>query len=421
MLTANRKRVIYMTAAERLIRYAKVHTTSDEDSGKHPSTERQRDLAELLYDELRSMGINAYYDKDNCYVYAKLPASAGYENRKTVGFIAHLDTSPEASGENVSPRIVDYTGGDIILNSDKNIILSPDAFPELKKCEGQQLIVTDGTTLLGADDKAGIAEIMTMLEYFTEHPDISHPEIAAAFTPDEEVGAGTVGFDLERFGADFAYTVDGGPLGELEYETFNAASADITVTGRNVHTGLAKDKMINAAEIACLIDRALPENERPQYTDRRDGFFHLLKIEGTTDCCTLKYLIRDFDDTGFARRKDIMRSVCDSVNARFGSDTAALTIKDTYYNMRRVIEDGNMFTVQLAEKVMCETGITPIIQPIRGGTDGSSLSFRGLPCPNLCTGGNNFHSVYEYACVQSMEKITELLINICRSEDIPCK
>ena len=399
---------------ERFLRYVRINTRSDEDQQTHPSTAVQHDLAKLLYSELVEMGADeVYYDEENCYVYAKIPANDSGAQGKTLGFISHIDTSPEISGENVSPRIIeDYNGEDIMLNADKDIVLKTSVFPEIMAYKGKTLIVTDGTTLLGADDKAGVAEIMTMAHTLIAHPEIKHGRIAIAFTPDEEIGAGTDRFDFERFGADYAYTVDGGGLGELEYETFNAASADITIRGVNVHTGEAKNKMINAARIAAEFDSLLPSEQKPEFTEGREGFFHLMNIEGSTESASLSYLIRDHDRQRFEEKKEYIRKLIEIINLRYGKDTASAVIEDTYYNMREKIEPDNMFLIENAVECMKELGVEPVIRPIRGGTDGSSLSFKGLPCPNICTGGHNFHGRYEYCCVQSMEMIVDILVGL---------
>ena len=396
---------------ERFLRYVRIDTQSSEESETHPSTAKQHDLAELLYEELVGMGAeNVYYDRENCYVYAAVPASNGMEG--TLGFISHMDTSPETSGRNVKPRIIeDYDGGDIVLNAEQGIVLRADTYPEIMAYKGQRLIVTDGTTLLGADDKAGIAEIMTAVHRLLTE-DISHRRIAVAFTPDEEIGAGTERFDMERFGADYAYTVDGGKLGELEYETFNAASAVVEIHGVNVHTGEAKGKMINAARIAAEYEGILPQEQKAEFTAGRDGFIQLMSIEGTTEYAKLSYLIRDHDRAYFEKKKRIMEQTAELLSLRYGEGTVDITIKDTYFNMREKIEPEYMFLIDNARECMEELGIEPVIQPIRGGTDGASLSFRGLPCPNLCTGGHNYHGRYEYCCADSMEKIVELLLKL---------
>lgn len=396
---------------ERFLRYVRIDTQSSEESETHPSTAKQHDLAELLYEELVGMGAeDVYYDRENCYVYAAVPASNGMEG--TLGFISHMDTSPETSGRNVKPRIIeDYDGGDIVLNAEQGIVLRADTYPEIMAYKGQRLIVTDGTTLLGADDKAGIAEIMTAVHRLLTE-DISHRRIAVAFTPDEEIGAGTERFDMERFGADYAYTVDGGKLGELEYETFNAASAVVEIHGVNVHTGEAKGKMINAARIAAEYEGILPQEQKAEFTAGRDGFIQLMSIEGTTEYAKLSYLIRDHDRAYFEKKKRIMEQTAELLSLRYGEGTVDITIKDTYFNMREKIEPEYMFLIDNARECMEELGIEPVIQPIRGGTDGASLSFRGLPCPNLCTGGHNYHGRYEYCCADSMEKIVELLLKL---------
>ena len=399
---------------DRFLDYVRIDTRSSEESKSTPSTEEQRDLAKLLFKELSEIGAeDVFYDEEKCCVYAHIPPAPGFENRKTLGFIAHMDTSPEISGKNVKPRIIEnYDGEDIVLNTDPEIILSTEKYPEIKEYKGKRLIVTDGTTLLGADDKAGIAEIMAMAEYFLENPQVPHCRISVAFTPDEEVGRGTEGFDLERFGADYAYTVDGGKLGEFEYETFNAASAVIEITGVSVHTGLAKNKMINAARIAAEFDSMLPEGQRPEFTEGRDGFFHLSSIEGHTEYAKLNYLLRDHSSELFDKKKAEIKAVADILNIRYGEGTVKLTLSDTYRNMREKIEPEFMFLTDNAVSCMKELGIEPVIRPIRGGTDGSNLSFRGLPCPNICTGGHNFHGRFEYCCIDSMEKIVELLIKL---------
>lgn len=398
---------------ERFLRYVKIDTQSSDESETHPSTVKQHDLAKLLYNELLEMGAkDVVYDTENCYVYAKLNSNDG-RNSKTLGFISHMDTSPEASGKNVAPRIIEnYDGEDIILNSEEDIVLKTSVFPEIKAYKGQRLIVTDGTTLLGADDKAGISEIMSMLKYFISHPEVKHGNIAVAFTPDEEIGAGTDRFDLKQFGADHAYTVDGGGIGELEYETFNAASALIRIHGVNVHTGEAKNKMINAARIAAEFESMLPHEQKAEFTEGREGFIQLMSINGTTEYAELTYIIRDHDRKKFEQKKETVAKTAELLELRYGKGTIVSDIKDTYYNMREKIEPEHMYLIENACACMKELGIEPKIKPIRGGTDGSSLSFKGLPCPNICTGGHNFHGRFEYCCADSMEKITELLIKL---------
>ncbi len=398
---------------EKFLRYIAVDTQSSEESETFPSTEKQKNLARMLYNELREMGAaDVYFNERDCFVYAKIPAADGGESAHRLGFIAHMDTSPEASGSGVKARFVEnYDGGDILLNAEKNITLSPAQFPELAAYRGKTLIVTDGTTLLGADDKAGVAEIMAAAQRLLTSG-LPHGEICIAFTPDEEIGGGIDKFDIERFGADAAYTVDGGGLGELEFENFNAASARITITGLNVHTGEAKGKMVNAAQLAAEYEMLLPAAEKPEHTEGYEGFFHLLSISGDTSRAELKYLIRDHDRAKFESRKELMRRTADLLNAKYGKGRVQIEISDTYYNMREKIEPQNMFLIENAAECMKELGVQPKIQPIRGGTDGANLSFRGLPCPNLFTGGHNYHGVYEYVCAESMELAAELIVKL---------
>lgn len=398
---------------EKFLRYIAVDTQSSEESETFPSTEKQKNLARMLYNELREMGAaDVYFNERDCFVYAKIPAADGGESARRLGFIAHMDTSPEASGSGVKARFVEnYDGGDILLNAEKNITLSPAQFPELAAYRGKTLIVTDGTTLLGADDKAGIAEIMAAAQQLLTSG-LPHGEICIAFTPDEEIGGGIDRFDIERFGADAAYTIDGGGLGELEFENFNAASARITITGLNVHTGEAKGKMVNAAQLAAEYEMLLPAAEKPEHTEGYEGFFHLLSISGDTSRAELKYLIRDHDRAKFESRKELMRRTADLLNAKYGKGRVQIEISDTYYNMREKIEPQNMFLIENAAECMKELGVQPKIQPIRGGTDGANLSFRGLPCPNLFTGGHNYHGVYEYVCAESMELAAKLIVKL---------
>ena len=398
---------------EKFLRYIAVDTQSSEESETFPSTEKQKNLARMLYNELREMGAaDVYFNERDCFVYAKIPAADGGESAHRLGFIAHMDTSPEASGSGVKARFVEnYDGGDILLNAEKNITLSPAQFPELAAYRGKTLIVTDGTTLLGADDKAGVAEIMAAAQRLLTSG-LPHGEICIAFTPDEEIGGGIDKFDIERFGADAAYTVDGGGLGELEFENFNAASARITITGLNVHTGEAKGKMVNAAQLAAEYEMLLPAAEKPEHTEGYEGFFHLLSISGDTSRAELKYLIRDHDRAKFESRKELMRRTADLLNAKYGKGRVQIEISDTYYNMREKIEPQNMFLIENAAECMKELGVQPKIQPIRGGTDGANPSFRGLPCPNLFTGGHNYHGVYEYVCAESMELAAELIVKL---------
>lgn len=390
-------------------------TCSDEESATMPSTMKQHDLAAMLVEELTAMGAKEItYDKEHCYVYASIPAAEGCEQAPVLGFIAHMDTSPAVSGTDVKPRLVEqYDGGDIVLNEKENIVLKADDFPEITKYAGQDLIVTDGTTLLGADDKGGIAEIMAMAEYFLTHPEAKHGKIRIGFTPDEEVGRGADYFDVKLFGADFAYTVDGGALGELEYENFNAAGAKLHVYGRNVHPGSAKGKMKNAILIAQEFQSLLPVFQNPMYTEMYEGFFHLDSISGTVEEVRADYIIRDHDRQLFEQKKEMFLQAASFLNQKYGEGTVVVDMKDSYFNMKEVIEP-HMHLIDNAAEAMKELGIEPKVTPIRGGTDGARLSFMGLPCPNLCAGGENFHGKYEYACVQSMEKITELLIKIAQ-------
>ncbi len=402
-----------MDLLERFLKYVQIDTCSDEESGTSPSTAKQHDLAKALVEELQSMGASdVVYDKEHCYVYATVPASEGYEEAPVVGFIAHMDTSPAMSGANIKPRIVKaYDGQDIVLNDAENVVLKVTDFPEIKKYMGQDLIVTDGTTLLGADDKAGVAEIMTMAEYFLTHPEEKHGKLRIGFTPDEEIGCGTDYFDVELFGAEYAYTVDGGALGELEYENFNAAGARVYVHGRNVHPGSAKGKMKNSILIAQEFQSLLPVFENPMYTEKYEGFYHLDGITGCVEETKLDYIIRDHDRSKFEEKKARFLKVAEFLNDKYGEGTIVVDMKDSYYNMREVIEP-HMHLIDRVKEAMEELEITPLISPIRGGTDGARLSFMGLPCPNICTGGENFHGKYEYACVQSMEKCVELLIKL---------
>ena len=373
---------------DRFLTYVKIDTQSSEMSEESPTTAKQHDLAKYLAEELRSMGASdVRYDDRYCYVYAKIPATDGGAQPKTIGFLAHMDTSPEVSDTDVKARIVAYEGGDIVLNEEGPIVLSEKDFPELADYVGKHLIVTDGTTLLGADDKAGVAEIMTMADTLLKHPEIKHGPIALCFTPDEEVGAGVDYIDLQALGADYAYTVDGGRLGELEYECFNAAAATITIIGRSVHPGTAKGKMINAIRVAMELDAMIPATERPETTEKYEGFFHATRIAGETEGAVMSYIIRDHDRAKFEEKKQRLTGLVAALNEKYGAEIATLTMKDQYYNMREVIEQGNQFLVDNAVEAMKKLGITPIVQPIRGGTDGSRLSYMGVPCPNLCTGG----------------------------------
>lgn len=407
---------------EKFLKYVQIDTQSSEESTTFPSTEKQKDLAQVLYQELIDLGASdCYMHPEHAYVYAKIPATDGGKYTKTLGFIAHMDTSPDSSGTNVKPRFIEnYDGKEIILNEELGLISSPAKFPELSDYVGQTLIVTDGTTLLGADDKAGVAEIMAMAETLLTHPEIAHGPIAIAFTPDEEVGAGVDYFDVERMAADFAYTVDGGGIGEIEYENFNAASAKVHFNGVMVHPGDAKNKMKNAASIATQFDASLPADERPEYTEGYEGFFHLLHMSGETESADLTYIIRDHDKVKFEAKKALMQELADKMNEKYGEGTVEITISDSYYNMKEKIQDGYMFLIDAAKEKMEELEIVPKIQPIRGGTDGARLSFMGLPCPNLCTGGHNYHGRYEFVCVESMEKIVDLLIRLATDMHMYC-
>ncbi len=397
---------------ERFIKYVKIDTKSDFDSNTVPSTEKQFNLANLLVNELKEIGLNDASVSDKGYVMATLPANTDKEGIPTIGFIAHMDTSPDMSGANVNPQIVEsYEGQDIVLNKDKNIILSPKAFPELSYYIGQDIITTDGTTLLGADNKAGIAEIITAVEYLINNPEVKHGSIKIGFTPDEEVGRGADGFEVEKFGADFAYTIDGGQIGELEYENFNAAYAKVKISGRNVHPGSAKNKMINSILIAMEFNGMLPTNQAPAHTEGYEGFYHLNDIEGNVEETTLNYIIRDHNEEGFEEKKSRIEKIAQYMNNSIGEDRIIIEMKDQYFNMKEKIEPV-MHIVEIAERAMNEVGVEPIIKPIRGGTDGARLSYMGLPCPNIFTGGHNFHGKYEYIPIKSMEKAVEVIIKI---------
>ncbi len=399
---------------EKFLNYIKIDTQSDDTTGTSPSTMKQHDLAKLLFEELKAIGASdVFYDEEHCYVYASIPSNIeDGKDRPAIGFISHMDTSDEVSGKDVKARIVEsYDGTDIVLSQDGKVVLSPTDFPELKNHVGEDLVVTDGTTLLGADDKAGVAEIMTMAQTLLSDPEIKHGDIKIAFTPDEEIGAGTAFFDLEKFGAKYAYTVDGGKLGELEYENFNAAEGNITVNGRSVHPGDAKNKMINAALLCYEFHSLLPVFQNPMYTEKREGFFHLTEVNGGTEKATASYIIRDHDDKLFEEKKKLFAAAAEFLNKKYGEGTVEVEIHDQYYNMIEKIRP-HMHLVDNAKKVMTDLGITPIDSPIRGGTDGAALSYKGLPCPNLCTGGYNYHGKYEYASVQEMRKVVDILLGI---------
>lgn len=394
-----------MTVTERLLHYVSFDTQSDESSETCPSTAKQKLLGEALVEEMRALGIaDARIDADG-YVYGSVPGTPG---APAIGLIAHMDTSPDCSGRDIKPRIVEYTGGDIALND--TTLLSPADFPILNRSVGKHLIVTDGTTLLGADDKAGVAEILSAAQLLltSEKP---HGTVRLAFTPDEEIGRGADRFDVKGFGADYAYTVDGGALGELEYENFNAASAKIEICGKSIHPGSAKGQMVNAALVAMELHGLLPALETPYYTEKYEGFYHLVAMRGETEQAELQYIIRDHDRAKFEARKAVMEKACAEIDRRYGAGTAVLTLRDSYYNMKEKIAPC-MFLIENAKKAMESVGVTPKVVPIRGGTDGARLSFEGLPCPNLCTGGENFHGRFEYIPADDMETITNLLAQL---------
>ncbi|MCR5370223.1 MAG: peptidase T [Clostridium sp.] len=403
-----------MDIIRRFTQYAQIDTQSDESSSAVPSTGKQFDLARLLVRQLTEMGASDVWLSDLCYVYARIPSNLSPEEDAAtprLGFLAHMDTSPSASGKDVKPRIVEkYDGGDIPLGS--GTVLSPKTFPYLMTAAGSDLMVTDGTTLLGADDKAGIAEIMEMADILLKNPSIRHGEIDIAFTPDEEIGSGAEGLDLARFGAEVGYTVDGGPLGELEYENFNAASGTVQIRGVGVHPGAAKGKMVNASLLAMEFDSLLPP-ERPSNTEGYEGFYHLTDIRGDVSECRMHYIIRDHDRESFEKRKELFRQAGARVNERLSGTDAAVTVTvtDSYYNMREKIEP-HMYLIDLADRAFRECGVTPRTVPVRGGTDGARLSFRGLPCPNLSTGGGNYHGIYEYLNLNSLRKMPEVLVRI---------
>jgi len=402
-----------MNLLERFLKYVSIHTTSDENTGLVPSTPQQMEFAKILAEELKDMGMQDVSLDKKGYLMATLPSNID-KDVPTVGFISHLDTSPDMSGKNVKPRIVEnYDGNDIILNEKENIVLSPKQFPELTMYRGQSLVVTNGLTLLGADDKAGIAEIMTAMDYFIKNPDVKHGKVRIAFNPDEEIGLGAHHFDVEKFGCQFAYTMDGGEIGELEYENFNAAGAKVTFYGTNVHPGYAKNKMVNSIKIATKFMATVPANESPEYTDGYEGFYHLTGIGGDVEKTTVSYIIRDHDRKKFEERKAHLQMLVDKINSEFGDNTATLEIKDQYYNMKEKVEPVK-YIVDIASEAIRQAGVEPKVKPIRGGTDGAQLSFKGLPCPNIFAGGHNFHGKYEFVPIQSMEKATEVVKNIIK-------
>jgi len=400
-----------MNITDRFLKYVSFTTTSDENTNMTPSTPGQMVFAVYLVEELNSIGLTEVNLDKNGYVMATLPANTD-KKIPTIGFISHMDTSPDMSGKHVKPWIVNnYDGENIILNHEKAIIFEKDKYPEILQYKGQDIIVTDGTTLLGADDKAGIAEIVTAMEYLIAHPEIKHGKIRVGFTPDEEIGQGADHFNVPLFGAEWAYTMDGGEIGELEYENFNAAGAKVHIHGTNVHPGYAYHKMINSMRIAQQFISMLPRHETPEHTEGYEGFFHLTNIEGTVENTTVSYIIRDHDRDRFERRKKEFEHLVHKINAEFGENTATLNIRDQYYNMREKIEPV-MHIIDLAFEAMKQVGVTPNVKPIRGGTDGARLSFEGLPCPNIFAGGHNFHGRFEYLPVQSMEKAMQVIVKI---------
>ena len=393
---------------ERFLRYVAVDTESAEEVEQVPSTERQHDLARMLCRELQEMGFEAEHD-EHCYVYGTIPGNR--PDAPVIGFIAHMDTSPDMSGKDVKAKIVRFTGEDILLNAEKGIVLSVKDYPSLEKYRGEDIICTDGTTLLGADDKAGVAEIMTLAQFYAENPDVPHGTIKIGFTPDEEVGNGPKYFDVKKFGADFAYTLDGGELGEIEYENFNAAAMKVQVKGLGIHPGSSKNKMVNASLIAIKFDSLLPAQQRPAFTEGYEGFFHLHSMQGEVESATLTYIIRDHDAAKFAAKKALALAAGEYLNKKYGEGTVTVEIKDSYRNMAEIIRQ-HYHLIDNARAAMQAIGVTPVTMPIRGGTDGATLSYMGLPCPNLCTGGANFHGRFEYIPVQSMELTYEIVKGI---------
>lgn len=400
-----------MNITERFLKYVSFTTTSDENTKMTPSTPGQMIFAQYLVEELKSIGLQDVDLDSNGYVMATLPANTD-KVIPVIGFVSHMDTSPDMSGKNVKPRIVsNYDGGDILLNEEKLIVLETEKYPEIVQYKGQDIVVTDGTTLLGADDKAGLTEIVSAMEYLIAHPEIKHGKIRVGFTPDEEIGQGADHFDVAKFDAEWAYTMDGGEIGELEYENFNAAGAKITFNGLNVHPGYAKHKMLNSMRVAHQFATMLPRHETPEHTEKYEGFYHLVGMEGTVEKSTLSYIIRDHDRDRFDRRKKEMQHLVNKINSEFGEGTATLELRDQYYNMREKVEPV-MHIVDLAFEAMEAVGVKPNVKPIRGGTDGARLSFEGLPCPNIFAGGHNFHGRFEYVPVQSMEKAMMVIVKI---------
>lgn len=395
---------------DRFLRYISIDTQSDENSESQPSTEKQLNLLKLLCEELNAMGVEATLDKYG-YVMGAIPSNID-KKVPAIGFISHVDTSPDALGKGIKPQIIkDYNGSDIALKGVKGLHLMPEEFPELLLYKGQTLITTDGTTLLGADDKAGVAEIMNAVQYIVEHPEFKHGKICIGFTPDEEIGRGVVKFDVKKFGANYAYTIDGGEIGEIEFENFNASSAKIHIQGRNVHPGYAKNKMKNAILIASELNSMLPVEQRPEYTEGYDGFFHIISFNGTVEQADIVYIIRDHNSDKFKDKKKILENCCDFINKKYGEGTLSITLKDQYRNMREEVEP-HYHIVEKAIKAMEMEGIKPKIQPIRGGTDGANLSFMGLPCPNIFAGGHNFHGKMEFVPLESMQAASKVILNI---------
>lgn len=401
-----------MELKERFLKYVGFDTQSAPESERFPSTDKQLVLLKYLAEEMKSLGmVEVEMDKYG-YVMGTVPASPGYEDKKVIGFISHVDTSPDMNGADIRPQIIEnYDGGDILLNGE--LVMTLKDFPELSFFKGHTLITTDGTSLLGADDKAGVAEIMTAAEYLLAHPEIKHGKIRIGFTPDEEIGRGVDFFDVKRFGADFAYTVDGGFEGELEYENFNAAGAKITIQGRNIHPGYAKDKMVNALQVAADINNQLPAWERPEHTEGYEGFYHLTGVSGGVENAAMEYIIRDHSREKFEAKKRYLVGVVDFLTKKYGEGVITLTLKDQYYNMREMVEPYPE-VIDIAMKAMEEAGVTPIVRPIRGGTDGARLSYMGLPCPNLFTGGMNFHGKYEYCSLNTMQKAMQTILNVAK-------
>lgn len=398
-----------MNPLNRFLRYVTFDTESNENTGTTPSTPGQLVLAKQIVKELEEIGLEEITIDEHAYIMATLPATTK-KQVPTIGFIAHLDTSPDLSGKGVNPRIVRYTGEDILLNAEDNIVLSAKMFPELNNYVGQELVVTDGKTLLGADDKAGVAAIISAMAYLKTHPEIEHGKIRIGFTPDEEIGQGADHFDVEKFGCEWAYTIDGGQIGELEYENFNAAAAKIHFKGLNVHPGTAKDKMINASLLALEFAASLPQEQRPERTLGYEGFFHLIQMSGSVESASLSYIVRDHDRELFEAKKELLRTLTDQMNTRYAG-CATLELRDQYYNMREVVEP-KKYIVDLAFEAMTSIGVSPIVKPIRGGTDGARLSFMGLPCPNIFAGGHNFHGRYEFLPVNSLQKSMETIVKI---------